>query len=89
MHPSRTDWRQGFLNLMGGDGNAKDDVKVPDTDIGKEIEAAFDDGKELMVTIIAAMGELCPMLPPLTDSQMRSRQSRGRRPRRRSKPTPL
>ncbi|KAI9635574.1 putative translation initiation factor 5a [Dioszegia hungarica] len=47
----------GFLNLMDSDGNAKDDVKVPDSDLGKEITAAFDAGKDLMVTIIAAMDE--------------------------------
>ena len=47
---------QGFLNLMDGDGNSKDDVKIPDTDLGKEIENAFNDGKDAMVTIIAAMG---------------------------------
>lgn len=41
---------------MDGDGNSKDDVKVPDTDLGKEIETAFEDGKDCMVTIIAAMG---------------------------------
>jgi translation initiation factor 5A len=49
--------KQGFLNLMDGDGNSKDDVKIPDTDLGKEIETAFEDGKDCMVTIIAAMGE--------------------------------
>jgi len=41
---------------MDGDGNSKDDVKIPDTDLGKEIENAFNDGKDAMVTIIAAMG---------------------------------
>jgi translation initiation factor 5A len=39
------------------DGSTKDDVKVPEGQIGKDIEAAFDDGKEVSVTIIAAMGE--------------------------------
>jgi translation initiation factor 5A len=47
----------GFLNLMLPDGSTKDDVKVPEGQIGKDIEAAFDDGKEVSVTIIAAMGE--------------------------------
>lgn len=47
----------GFLNLMTTDGTAKDDVKVPDTDLGKEIQNAFDDGKDLLVTIVSAMGE--------------------------------
>ena len=46
---------QDFLNLMDSDGTPKDDVKVPDTDIGKEIQAVYSDGKDLMVTIISAM----------------------------------
>jgi translation initiation factor 5A len=47
----------GFLNLMTQDGTAKDDVKVPEGDIGKDIQAGFEDGKDLLVTIISAMGE--------------------------------
>ena len=47
----------GFLNLMTQDGTPKDDVKVPDSDLGKDIQAQFDDGKDLLVTIISAMGE--------------------------------
>ncbi|RDB23847.1 Eukaryotic translation initiation factor 5A [Hypsizygus marmoreus] len=47
----------GFLNLMTNDGTPKDDVKVPEGDLGKEIQAGFDDGKDLLVTIISAMGE--------------------------------
>lgn len=48
---------QGFLNLMLPDGTPKDDVKVPEGELGKNIETAFEDGKEVSVTIIAAMGE--------------------------------
>lgn len=47
----------GFLNLMTQDGTPKDDVKVPEGDIGSQISAAFDEGKDLLVTIVAAMGE--------------------------------
>ena len=42
---------------MNSDGAAKDDVKVPDSDLGKDIQTGFDDGKDLLVTIISAMGE--------------------------------
>jgi len=42
---------------MDNDGNSKDDVKVPEGDIGKEIQAGFEEGKDLLVTIISAMGE--------------------------------
>jgi len=47
----------GFLNLMNSDGVTKDDVKVPEDTLGAEIQSSFDQGKELLVTIIAAMGE--------------------------------
>ncbi|KAL9932445.1 hypothetical protein V8E36_008562 [Tilletia maclaganii] len=47
----------GFLNLMTGDGGSKDDVKVPEGEIGDNIQKDFDDGKDLLVTIISAMGE--------------------------------
>jgi len=47
----------GFLNLMTSDGATKDDVKIPEGALGNEIQAAFDEGRELMVTIVAAMGE--------------------------------
>ena len=42
---------------MTQDGNAKDDVKVPDSDLGKQIQGDFDEGKDLLVTIVSAMGE--------------------------------
>ncbi|CAD6585811.1 MAG: Eukaryotic translation initiation factor 5A [Tremellales sp. Tagirdzhanova-0007] len=51
------DIQDGFLNLMDADGTPKDDVKVPETDIGKEVLGAFEEGKDLMVTIIASMDE--------------------------------
>jgi translation initiation factor 5A len=47
----------GFLNLMTNDGTAKDDVKVPEGELGKEIVTGFEEGKDLLITIICAMGE--------------------------------
>jgi len=51
----------GFLNLMAQDGTPKDDVKLPDSDLGKDIQTGFDDGKDLLVTIISSMGEESPI----------------------------
>ena len=42
---------------MTNDGTPKDDVKVPEGDLGKDISAGFEEGKELLVTIVSAMGE--------------------------------
>ncbi|KIJ60453.1 hypothetical protein HYDPIDRAFT_160876 [Hydnomerulius pinastri MD-312] len=47
----------GFLNLMTQDGASKDDVKLPEGEIGVQIQAEFDEGKDLLVTIVSAMGE--------------------------------
>lgn len=47
----------GFLNLMSNDGTPKDDVKLPDGELGEQINSAFEDGKDLMVTICSAMNE--------------------------------
>ncbi|KAF3147017.1 Eukaryotic translation initiation factor 5A, variant 2 [Orbilia oligospora] len=37
----------GYLNLMTSDGAPKDDVKLPEGDLGKEIQTAFDEGRDL------------------------------------------
>lgn len=47
----------GFLSLMTMDGETKDDVRAPEGELGDAIQASFDEGKDLNVTIIAAMGE--------------------------------
>lgn len=47
----------GFLSLMTPDGATKDDVSLPDGELGDKIQEDFDEGKDLLVTIISAMGE--------------------------------
>jgi hypothetical protein len=42
---------------MTTEGVSKDDVKLPEGDLGKQIEADFEAGKDLIVTIVSAMGE--------------------------------
>lgn len=51
-----------FLNLMDDNGAEKNDVHLPDGEIGQLIKAAFDKsesggGADVRVTIVAAMGE--------------------------------
>ena len=41
---------------MSADGASKDDVKVPEGEVGEQIEKDFEGGKDLMVTILTAMG---------------------------------
>ncbi|KAF8990252.1 eukaryotic translation initiation factor 5A [Cyathus striatus] len=47
----------GFLNLMTNEGQEKNDVRIPEGDIGTGIAKDFDEGKDLLVTIISAMNE--------------------------------
>jgi len=47
----------GFLNLMTQEGNSKDDIKVPEGELGTTITTDFEAGKDLLITIISAMGE--------------------------------
>lgn len=47
----------GFLNLITPEGAEKNDVKVPEGDLGKQIEAEFEEGKELVITVVSSMGE--------------------------------
>jgi translation initiation factor 5A len=49
-----------YLSLMT-DNDSKDDVKLPENDLGNEIQAAFEDGKDIMITILTAMGEEAPI----------------------------
>jgi translation initiation factor 5A len=42
---------------MEADGGQKDDVKIPAGDLGDKIRAEFDEGKELIISVVASMGE--------------------------------
>jgi Eukaryotic elongation factor 5A hypusine, DNA-binding OB fold len=56
-HPLKVNIDDGFLNLMSPDGASKDDVRLPEGEIGTSITSAFEEGKDLLVTIISAMNE--------------------------------
>lgn len=47
----------GFMSFMMPNGSTKDDVKLPEGELGEQIQALFTEGKDLLVTVIAAMGE--------------------------------
>lgn len=46
-----------FLSLMDDAGNTKDDVKLPEGEVGDKIRKMLDDGKDVNVIVMAAMGE--------------------------------
>jgi translation initiation factor 5A len=50
----------GFLTLMNEKGDTKEDVKLPvedEAELCKEIKEAFEGGKEIMISILSAMGK--------------------------------
>jgi len=52
------DIQDGFLSLLDyGSGDTKDDLKVPDDDVGNDIEKKFEAGEACEVTVMSAMGE--------------------------------
>ncbi|KAJ2698587.1 translation initiation factor eIF5A [Coemansia sp. IMI 209128] len=46
----------GFLTFMKADGDTKEDVKVPEGELGEKLVEDFDAGKDLLVTVLSAMG---------------------------------
>lgn len=45
-----------FLSLMMESGDLRDDIKVPEGDIGTEIKTKFENGEDLLLTVLSAMG---------------------------------
>ncbi|XP_053268768.1 eukaryotic translation initiation factor 5A-1 [Pleuronectes platessa] len=50
---------EGYMSLLGDNGEVREDLRVPENDIGKEIESKFEGGEDFLVTVISAMGEEC------------------------------
>ena len=44
----------GYLSLMDDGGDMREDLKVPDGDVGEEIKSAIADGREIMVSFCLA-----------------------------------
>merc|ERR1712136_580338 len=49
----------GFLTIMDEEGNLSSDIKVPEGEVGEEIERRHGNGEQLLVSILSAMGEEC------------------------------
>lgn len=46
-----TDIDDGFLVLLNDNGDLREDLKIPDGDLGTQLRSEFDSGKELVVSI--------------------------------------
>jgi len=47
----------GFVSLMAPDGTTKDDLKVPEGDLGENLRAAFKEGKDLSASVLGALDQ--------------------------------
>ncbi|KAH0459398.1 hypothetical protein IEQ34_012212 [Dendrobium chrysotoxum] len=63
-HVNRTDYQlidiseDGFVSLLTENGNTKDDLRLPtDDNLLAQIKDGFAEGKDLVVTVMSAMGE--------------------------------
>ncbi|XP_025081499.1 eukaryotic translation initiation factor 5A-1-like isoform X1 [Pomacea canaliculata] len=48
-----------FLRLMNDNGEIREDLRCPDEELGKEIDAKIEAGESFLVTVLEAMGEEC------------------------------
>lgn len=49
----------GYLSLMSDGGDLREDLKMPDGELGFQLKSEFDAGKELLCTVMTAVGEEC------------------------------
>ncbi|XP_068611799.1 eukaryotic translation initiation factor 5A-1 [Brachionichthys hirsutus] len=49
--------KDGYLSLLQDSGDVREDLKIPEGDLGKDIKEKHDDGEDIMVTIQNAMSE--------------------------------
>jgi translation initiation factor 5A len=47
----------GYLSLLTSDGSTKDDLKVPEGELGGEVRSAVGDGRDVVIRVLAAMGQ--------------------------------
>lgn len=62
-HVTRKDYQvleidnDGYVTLMDDTGNTREDLKLPDTQIGKEIKDKIDNDDQILGTVLSACGE--------------------------------
>lgn len=47
----------GYAHLLTDEGDIREDLKVPEGDLGKEIKSRYENGEEFMVTVLKAVDE--------------------------------
>jgi len=47
----------GYASLMDDTGDIRNDIKVPEGELGQEIRTRFENGDALKVTVLQSLGE--------------------------------
>jgi len=47
----------GYLTLMADGGDLREDLKLPDADLGNQLKTEYDSGREILCTVLKACGE--------------------------------
>ncbi|KAJ8357079.1 hypothetical protein SKAU_G00198730 [Synaphobranchus kaupii] len=48
-----------FLSLMRDNGEIREDLRVPEGELGKDIITKYEASEEIMITVLSAMGDEC------------------------------
>lgn len=51
MCPQLVNINENYMTLMADNGDIREDLRVPDSDVGREIESKFEAGDEFMVSV--------------------------------------
>ncbi|MEQ2184483.1 Eukaryotic translation initiation factor 5A-1, partial [Goodea atripinnis] len=49
--------QDGYLSLLQDSGEVREDLKLPEGDLGKEVEGRHEAGEEILITVLNAMDE--------------------------------
>ncbi|XP_055704670.1 eukaryotic translation initiation factor 5A isoform X2 [Phlebotomus papatasi] len=64
-HVKREDYQltdisdDGYLTLLRENGDLREDLKLPDSELGAQLRSEFESGKELLCTVLHSCGEEC------------------------------
>lgn len=62
-HVKREDYQltdisdDGYLSLMNDNGDLREDLKVPDGDVGAQLRSEHEAGKDILCTVLKSCGE--------------------------------
>lgn len=62
-HVKREDYQltdisdDGFLSLMSDNGDLREDLRVPDGEVGVQLRSEYDNGKDILCTVLKSCGE--------------------------------